>query len=160
MSDVISLEELSSYEVTVDNVKYTLFDLSSSSFKNVRTSLYQYIVGIEDEMRLDLICNNIYGSNQDEDVIMFINDIKNQFKIKKDTVILYPLIDYVDSFRDRVDKGSQIRTVVSDNRNKKRIDTKRMLYKQNLPPSMTISDYNPISVVDGKLVIGKGILEV
>ncbi len=156
MYNIPSLEELSVYKVG----EYTFFDLSKSSFKNVKVQLYQYIVSSEEDMRLDIISDNLYSTSDNQDVLMFINDIKNQYKISEGTIILYPTIDYIDSFRDRVDKGDEIRSIISDNRNKKRIDTKRILFKQNLPPTITEEDYNPISTIDGKLIIGKGILGV
>lgn len=160
MQDIISLEELSSITVNVDNVKYTVFDISKASFRNINVFLYEYIVSIEEQSRMDLISNNLYNTTDNEDVLMFINNIKNSFKIKKDTIILYPEARYIDSFRDRIDKGEELRTVISENRNKKRIDAKRILSTKNLPPTITESDYNPISIVDGILVIGKGILNV
>jgi hypothetical protein len=156
MYNIPSLEELSTYKIE----GYVYFDLSKASFKSIRIPLYQYIISQEERMRLDIVSNNLYGTSDNQDVLMFINNIKNKYKITENMIILYPISDYIDSFRERIDKGDEIRNVISDNRNKKRIDTKRVLFKQNLPPTITEEDYNPITTIDGKLVIGKGILSV
>lgn len=162
--DFQSLDDLTPIPINLDYQNYEIFDLSKASFKYVNVMLFTHIVTEDEEMRLDLVCNNLFGDANGKDVIMFLNDITNDLHIKKGDEILYPDSRYIDSFRATLDNGDEIRKTISENRNKKKVDTSRVLYKnkendkQSLPPSMTETDYNPVTLQDGKIVIGKGIL--
>lgn len=162
--DFQSLDDLTPLPINIDYDNYEIYDLSKASFKYVNVVLQTHVVTEEEEMRLDLVCKNIYGDTDGKDVIIFLNNIANDLHIKTGDEILYPDPKYIDSFRTKLDNGGDIRKTISENRNKKKIDSKRLLYnekeanKQSLPPTMTEADYNPVVLADGKITIGKGIL--
>lgn len=76
-------------ELRRDENQDDLYDLFVQSFKNVTTGLYVTVITRKYEMRLDLLCVDLYGSAKYIGMIMKINDIFNPFSVKIGDVIAY-----------------------------------------------------------------------
>jgi hypothetical protein len=67
-----------------------LYDLFEPTYRT-RTgfAMESFLVSREQEMRIDLVCNEIYGSVDEVDVIMSINQIDNPLNIKEGDTIMF-----------------------------------------------------------------------
>lgn len=145
-----------------------LYDLTQISFtynpELILRNYSIYVVEESDQMRMDLICFNIYGNTDNIDFLCNINNIKNPLSVKEGMYILYTDPNLISSFRpDRI-KYDKIREVISNQRKKSKPDPKRKKYNdeksQSLPPSVTKKDYIPVKYRDGKIRIGEGIFKI
>lgn len=66
------------YDIFEKNIKYSN-----------RVTLYQYIVPMEREMRLDLISTDIYGSSDYMEELIILNNIINPYSVKVGQVLLF-----------------------------------------------------------------------
>lgn len=77
-----------SFDKKTLNKKGEIYDIFE---KNIRYSreinLYQYIVPIEREMRLDLISKDIYGSTDYMEELIILNNIINPYSIKAGQIL-------------------------------------------------------------------------
>ena len=157
-------------------VKYSesdgLYDLFEPTFiYNPNIQLFEYVVTIDDEMRIDLIFKHIYGIDitfldrylKDIDIILFINNIENPLNIMKDDILLYPDIEQLGMFRYSRQSETTNNTITSqlgvhnivDKTTK--IDKNRKDFKENdysLPPVVLQSPKDPVRILDGKFSIG------
>ena len=98
--------------INKDDIK--LIDLTTSIFaneKNSRIILSVYKVPDYMKMRMDLISNAAYGTDEYTDLLMKYNDISNPFIINTDDIIFVPSLDTIESdlakpvlFNDTADK--------------------------------------------------------
>lgn len=146
----------------------SLYDINTISFSykpEVLLDNYKiYYVDEFEEMRMDLVCNSIYGNVNHVDFLCNINDIFNPLSIKKDMIIIYVDENLIPAFRpDRIDK-TEIRKKISNKRKQTKIDPNRVKYlsekDDSLPPTVTRRDYNPVKYKDGKISIGDGIFGI
>lgn len=115
------------------------------------------VVGREEMMRIDLICNRIYKSIEEVDFLCNLNDIDNPLNIMENDTIYYTAYGAIDSYRfDEPAKVATRNSLLNPNKTTKK-DKKRQKFLEDgfaLPPT-----FNPIpkpSVrVDGNdIVIG------
>ena len=114
--------------------------------------IYTYIVPKEEEMRLDLVCKSIYGSNIYEEELMVFNNILNPFSIKEGDVIKYlqtEQISYLHGF-DTI-KQNASNSLVNKNKNTK-IDPDRKA-NQGLPPTVKPNGLEQITIDETNAVI-------
>lgn len=132
-----------------------------------------YVVTESDEMRIDLILQNIYELDnlatldfyQHIDVLLALNNIDNPLNIKRGTVIRYPVeLGSMELFRIEVE-GDRVR---SNPRNKianrlgvpnkqTRKDKSRSDYLNNglaLPPTALESPRTPVEIKNGRFSVG------
>jgi len=84
----MKLYSLENIERTINNDN--LYDIYYPMLKdNPNIRLKEYIVREEREMRLDLICMDLYGSTNYIDELMYINGIIDPYSVKKDDIIYY-----------------------------------------------------------------------
>lgn len=102
-----------------DENQNNLYDLIYPllSHKNKPSNINEYIVGPNREMRLDLICNDIYGSIIYVDELMYLNGIIDPYSVKVGDKIKWAPIDELKRFRQNYDNSSQLKTDLSNNRN-------------------------------------------
>lgn len=126
-----------SIENTKRNKKYdNLYDLFypmlvDKNLNNVKFK--EYIVNDNREMRIDLICLDIYNSSDFIDELMHINDIINPYSIKKGDIIKYPPIDILTLIRNNYKEDLR-------NENKLEKDNKK------LPTSIPNDNFMPIMI--------------
>lgn len=84
-----------------------LYDLFQTTLAdNYPINLAEYVVSREENMRLDLVCKNIYGDTTLIEELGFINNILNPFSIKEGDIIYYfnPEDVYILYFKDDAQK--------------------------------------------------------
>ncbi len=131
-----------------------------------------YTVTESDEMRIDLILQNIYELDnidmvdfyQHVDVLLALNNIDNPLNIKKGTVMLFPTqIGQMELFRieDEVDKVKSSRRGILNKlgvpNKQTRKDKSRSDYLNNglaLPPTAQSTPKTPVDIKNGKFIIG------
>lgn len=82
---------------SIDNTKrdekqdnlYDLFYPMLTGGENIKMG--EYVVRDAREMRMDLICTDIFGSSIYVDELMFINKIIDPYSVKNGDIIYYPL---------------------------------------------------------------------
>jgi hypothetical protein len=166
--DVISLsEDLKSVKGVYDFFKATI---SHRLDEGTQETFDTYIVGIEDEMRIDLILQNMYGLDsfnvklymQDIDIICAINNIDNPLNIKSGMVLRYPSLGLLKDYRIRseTDLNSKKKSAISQlgvpNKQTK-IDSSRKRYQDNgyaLPPTVNKNPKSPVTIENGMYKIG------
>lgn len=131
--------------------------------------LFQYEVQEWDEMRIDLIFQNIYNLEPNEvgyylgsiDVILFINFIDNPLNIKKGMIIKYPEFTNIEAYRYNEDSHSATKRktkpllAVPNVSTKK--DSDREKYKKSnysLPPVALENPKPPVRIEDGMFKVG------
>jgi hypothetical protein len=146
---------------------YDLFD--SYIFYRPDIPLYSYEVQQYDEMRIDLIFQNIYRLEPNEvgsyleniDVLLFINFIDNPINIKRGTIIRYPDLSELSSFRYNEDALSATKRTVKPLLAVPNVSTKkdsdREKYKKanySLPPVALETPKSSVRIEDGVFKVG------
>lgn len=150
----------------------SLYDLFKSTIRNsVDTiKLAEYIVPIEEEMRIDLILKSIYELEYisiedyygDIDVLLTINNIDNPLNIKRGQVIKYPSLIELASFRiteeaDLSAESNKALRAISVPSKKTRVDDSRKKYNKTglaLPPVANANPRDSVRMKNGKFNIG------
>jgi hypothetical protein len=148
-----------------------LYDLFRPTIISFNRGLNEYVVKREEEMRIDLLFQNIYELLPDSvsyyykdiDVLLAINNIDNPMNIKEGMVIKYPPIGELESYRygeserDK-SKESSIAKLGVPNKKTKQDPSRSKYVKDNfsLPPTANQSPKQPITFDDknNKLYIG------
>ena len=147
----------------------TLYDISEITFTyniiEINRSRINYKTVEDDEMRLDLVCNKIYGDVDQVDFFCNLNNIKNPLVIKKDLNLFYVPLNSLGGFSpERTESNDKVRRKISNKRKSKIIDPNRQKFleeqSQTLPPTITKKDYSPVKYNDGKISIGDGIFRI
>lgn len=165
--DITSLQKDTKIDTTTG-----MYDLFATTFYyNPTVSLREYVVTIDDEMRIDLVFRNMYGIEldilhlylQDVDIILYINNIDNPLNLKEGMILKYPTITDMDKFR-YIPTTAQVSNDISkqlgvqnspDKTNK--VDSIRQQYIENnysLPPVVLDTPREPVRLIDGRFSIG------
>jgi hypothetical protein len=165
--DIISLSEYLTF-----NKKMGLVNLFKPTIINpsIDGELGTYIVGRDDEMRIDLVFKNIYELEYNEvgvylgniDVLLALNNIDNPLNIKEGTIIKYPQLGQFELFRLRIDENqAKIKNSVgkklsvpnkSTRKDKSREDYLASDY--SLPPVVLEAPKEPVRIEDNIFSIG------
>jgi hypothetical protein len=135
-----------------------LYDLNKRTHNYVlNTPKSQYVVQESEEMRLDLVCFNIYGNVDNLGFLMNFNNIDNPLNIKNGDIIYYvselniDLYKIQDSlFASSVELELPIRTT--------RKDKSRQSYLENssqLPPTVLNRPTPSVKLDGNNIVIGR-----
>ena len=142
-----------------------LYDLTEKIFVFNKSSFAinrrKYKVSREEEMRLDVISENIYGTPDYVDFLCNLNNIKNPLLVREGMIIYFVPEAIIEQFRPELKDRTNVREKISNDRKKTKIDPKREKFKkqksESLPPSVTKKDFNPVKFKDGKVIIGNGV---
>lgn len=138
-----------------DNL-YNLFD---PTFKlNLGYNLREFIVGPEQEMRIDLVCQEIYKSVDQVDFLCDLNNIDNPLNIKEGDSILYANYDAISNFRVTIVDNNESRAKLLNVNKSSKKDVNRQKYvEQNfaLPPNMKQVPDSAVKIENGQIVIGE-----
>lgn len=131
--------------------------------------LQEYTVQEGDDMRIDLIFQNMYNLEPNEvgealanvDIVLFINNIDNPLNIVKGQVLLYPPFDRFSEFRRtdesiEEDRNSVREKLIVPNKNTKK-DSSRKNYLENdfsLPPVVLRKPRSPVRLDGSKISVG------
>jgi hypothetical protein len=144
-----------------------LYDITKITFtypnaSNIKIGTY-YVTEFE-EMRMDLISNNIYGTIDYVDFLCSLNNIKNPLSVRRGMEILYVNKDEITQFKTSNASGDVARKVISNRRKRAKIDNNRTKYLEenlfSLPPTITKKDYKAVKYKNGKISIGNDIFNV
>lgn len=134
------------------------YDLTQLTFQYRNdVELYQYEIQKGEEMRIDLICESIYGSIEYIDIIMRINNIDNPLNVKEGTILRYPDASKVSLFRIIEEKKSEVQNKIINTNKTTRKDSNRETYlKQgySLPPVVLEKPTEPVRIEGDNIVIG------
>lgn len=138
------------------------YDLSQITFKlvlsgEIRYSYYEVQKG--EEMRMDLVCNSIYGNTNYIDILCNVNNIDNPLNIKEGSVIIFPIND-IDILRNSSSNTNDINKVLSNTNKSSRIDVNRQKYFENnlsLPPTILEESVNQFDIDSQDIILGKGL---
>ena len=141
---------------TFSSVTYDLTQLTFQYRNDVE--LYQYEVQAGEGMRIDLVCESIYGSDDYIDIIMKINYIDNPLNIVEGTILNYPAPDKVSLYRivEQTTSSSVQSQIVNTNKTTRK-DTNRQQYVQqgySLPPVVLPTPTDPVRIEGNNIVIG------
>lgn len=134
---------------------YDLTQLTFNSRNDV--AYYPYTVQKGEEMRMDLVCQSIYGDITYIDVLMRVNNIDNPLNIKEGSDIIYPASDKLSMFRITEERKADILKRLSNTNKTTRKDTNRKTYVEqgySLPPVVQENPVNPVRVTDKGISIG------
>ena len=145
------------YDITLLNFVYKNDILANNAI--------EHIVDKDEEMRMDLVCESIYGNTDHIDFLMNINNIKNPLMVYDGMEIIYVNPELIASFVPEATDNITIRSKISNKRKKTKTDPNRKTFLEekstkSLPPTVTKRDYNPIKYRDGKIRIGEDIFKV
>ena len=161
LSDGLNIKSLYEQVKKLDK-EGALYDLFKSTIRNqVGTiKINEYVVPMEEEMRIDLILKSIYELDYisiedyygEIDVLLTINNIDNPLNIKRGQIIKYPSIIDLDSYRiteeeDLSAESNKALRAISVPSKKTRVDNSRSNYNKTglaLPP---IAKSNPKDAV-------------
>jgi len=150
----------------------SLFDLFTSTIQQHITgaNLQEYVVQEIDEMRIDLLFQNMYDLSASDvvyylehiDVILTINNIDNPLNIKKGMVIKYPGLGEIDFFRievptDLSKKRVDILGRLGKPNKQTKADPARQKYLKDeisLPPTVNSTPKTPVTIKNGQFNIG------
>ena len=164
--DIFSLFNTVKFNTT-DNI-YNLFE-PTILFRDDSTQ--EYTVTDTDEMRIDLIFQNMYNITPNSiyemlehiDIILRLNNIDNPLNIKEGMVLKYPTMGQFEFYRySEVLEDTNNETIkqlgVQNNPNKTtRVDPNRQNYIENdysLSPVVLDTPREPVRIVDGRFSIG------
>jgi hypothetical protein len=165
--DIISLsEDLRSVNGVYDFFKATVLYTPYVDFNDFQT----YVVGDEDEMRIDLIIRNMYQSDplltqyylKNIDVICTINNIDNPLNIKKGAILKFPSDGIISEFRIKTEtdlkkKNKSIASKLGKPNKQTKVDPSRKKYQDNgyaLPPTVNKNPKSPVTIENGNFKIG------
>jgi len=139
-----------------------LFDLTTATFKFswVDAKYTQYKVKKGEEMRIDLICNSIYGNVDNIDILLNVNNISNPLNIKEGSTILYPDISQLENLRPREVSTEDKQKLLSNKDKATKVDPSRQAYVEqnyNLPPTVMDMPTEQIKVASGNVTVGTGL---
>ena len=119
----------------------------------------QYEVQKGEEMRIDLVCQSIYGSLDYIDIILNANNIDNPLNIKEGTIIIYPTGN-VDGLRYSDIKKQNAAEVLTNTNKQQRKDNNRKKYVENqysLPPTIMNERTQQYDISSDVIVLGSGL---
>jgi hypothetical protein len=135
------------------------YDLTQITFQLQTVSYEQYEVQSGEEMRIDLICESIYGNTDYVDILLNVNNIDNPLNIQEGALITYP-VNNIDTLRySGVDKTSDISTLANSNKSTRK-DSNRKQYVENnlsLPPTILDQTTNQFDISGNNIVLGDGL---
>ena len=137
---------------------YNLTQLTYQSDFNI-VNYQQYEVQKGEEMRIDLVCQSIYGSLDYIDIILNANNIDNPLNIKEGTIIIYPTGN-VDGLRYSDIKKQNAAEVLTNTNKQKRKDNNRKKYVENqysLPPTIMNERTQQYDISSDVIVLGSGL---
>ena len=141
-----------------DSGNYNLTQLTFQTDFNTIT-YQQYEVQKGEEMRIDLVCESIYGNLNYIDIILNVNNIDNPLNIQEGTIIIYPTGN-VDGLRYSDIKKQNTAEVLANTNKQQRKDNNRKKYVENkysLPPTIMNERIQQYDISSDVIVLGSGL---
>lgn len=120
----------------------------------------EYKVQKGEEMRIDLVCESIYGSTNYIDIILNVNKISNPLNIKEGVTIIYPLQEFLDDFRTQEINKTQVQDTIANPNKATKADPARKKYVEenySLPPTVLDRPTEQVRVQGDNIKVGTGL---
>lgn len=135
-----------------------LYNLFDPTFKmNTGFKLTKHIVSPEQEMRIDLISEELYGTVDQADFLLDINDIDLPLNIKAGDEIIYPEFTSISEYRINVVDNAEARSKLLNASKTTRLDDNRKRYIEenySLPPTFLETPEAPVKIESNQIIIG------
>lgn len=135
-----------------------LYDLFLPTFNMINGYQQEpYVLGREDEMRIDLVTNQIYDTVEYVDFLCSLNDIDNPLNILEGDVLFYSAVGTIDSFRNRASEVADVRNQLINPNKSTKIDPNRKKYIEenySLPPTILPSPKPAVRIEGNDIIIG------
>jgi len=148
-------------ELKRNNIElYNLIQLTFQFDPDDSIVFKEYTISRSEEMRMDTICDSIYGNTKYVDILCSVNNIDNPLNIKDGETIIYPRRSDIKDLRyTEEDTKENINQVINSEKKTKQ-DPKRKEYnenKQSIPPTILSRSTEPVNVKGTKFKIGEGL---
>ena len=158
--DTIGISSGGNYDPTLFTIPpYDITQLTFQLKLDGSVVYSQYTVQPGEEMRIDLVCQSIYGNTNYVDILLDVNNIDNPLNIKEGSIITFPNSN-IDLLRySGVDNTSDILTLANSNKSTRK-DTTRQQYVENnmsLPPTILEQTTNQFDITGDNIVLGDGL---
>lgn len=140
-----------------------LYDFTRITFryKYDQVNYLQYKVQKGEEMRIDLVCNSIYGNTDYIDILLNANSISNPLNIKEGSMILYPDKSNIESLRiSNNTPDTKISNSLGNPNKESRTDSDRKKYvdgNYSLPPTALDKETEQVIIKGGTIELGNGL---
>jgi len=134
---------------------YNFFDATYKYYSGF--TMYQYTVNGYHQMRIDSICNDIYGTIDYCDFLLDLNDIDNPLNIMENDIILYVSQEQISYFHLYETTTKAVRNTYLNANKISQQDPNRNDYVGNnlaLPPTFLQTPKNAVKIVGNKIVLG------
>lgn len=144
-----------------DENQDNLYNLFGSTFKYVdpgvadSTSVF---VSEEESMRIDLISQRVYNSDEHVDILLNINYIDNPLNIMEGDELIYPGLGSIAYFRpDDVERETTPKVLLNPEKSTKVDEARKQYVEQNytLTPTSIDVPQEPVKIVGNNIVIGQ-----
>lgn len=138
------------------NGLYNLYDPTFKMSEGYPVSIY--VVPPENEMRIDLICLDIYDNIENCDFLLNLNNISNPLNIKENDNIKYIDSDAISNYRVKVIDNKESRKALLNVKKTTRKDDNRKKYineNNSLPPVIQEVPKSSIQVLNNQIIIGE-----
>lgn len=133
-----------------------LYDLSEPTFNFTSTRYFERTILPEEEMRIDLVSYNLYGSTDYADILLRVNEIINPLNIKSGDVIIYPDASSLLSFRVTPPNPAAERSTLLNSTRANIKDPRRTQFLENnirTAPTVLQVPQSPIQINNDSIVI-------
>lgn len=135
-----------------------LYNMFVVTFKlDLASSFAEYTVPDENEMRIDLVCRDIYNRIDDFDILLNINDIDNPLNIKSGSYLMFPPVSAFPNFRVNTQEPIETRATLLNANKLSRKDQSRQKYNetnQALPPNLQVEPQPQVRIEGNRVIIG------
>jgi hypothetical protein len=146
------------YKLIRDTKQNNLYNFFDPTFKmNIGINLREHIVAPEEEMRIDLVCNNIYNSIEQVDFLLDLNDIDNPLNIMEGDQILYASETAIPEYRVKtIDNNNARAKLLNANKSSRKDDNRKKYLDESyvLPPTFIETPEAPVKISNNQIVIG------
>jgi hypothetical protein len=148
----------------IDNLKKINggYDLFTRTYKYVFSGIryLEYRIQKGEEMRIDLVCQSIYGNIDYIDILLNANNISNPLNIKEGTLIRYPNQSDIEVLRFKEKKSKEESKVLSNPNKSTKVDSSRQKFVEvggiSSPNIVQLPD-NQVSTKGGLLRVGNNL---
>jgi len=145
-------------KLKTDDNQNGLYNFFDPTFKmSAGFPMSTYVVPPEHEMRIDLICKDIYGNTDNCDFLLDLNSIDNPLNIKENDSISYVDYEAIENYRVKVIDNKEARkALLNVNKTTRKDDGRKKYVEENnsIPPTYQESPQPAVQIVDNQIVIG------
>lgn len=136
---------------------YDLIEPTFTSSPKANIKILTYTVTQDENMRIDLVSNAIYGTTDYADFLMNLNEITNALNIMQDDIIKYVDAASIDSFLLDGNTNKNVRKTLLNANKINTGDPNRAKYienNQSVPPTFLDTPNQSVKINSGKIIIG------